>query len=136
MPSFTHNKSLHLEFLTCFENNTFALNETIHEAFLHVQEKRNMLNSSYWTKTPGNVFMGMCHTFQYPEPLQADMVKDGFGFTLDPELSYTVIVHDPKYYIMGSNPLVFPRMWLTYKVKGTGGILKPGLKFLSFSCQG
>ena len=93
-----------------------------------------MLNSSYWTKTPGNVFMGMCHTFQYPEPLQADMVKDGFGFTLDPELSYTVIVHDPKYYIMGSNPLVFPRMWLTYKVKGTGGILKPGLKFLSFSC--
>ena len=76
-----------------------------------------MLASSYWRKTPGSVFMGMCHTFQYDGLLEADMVKDGFGFSLDPNMSYTVIVHDPKYYVFDSNPLVFPRMWLTYKVR-------------------
>ena len=108
----------HLEFLDCFENNTYALNETIHESFFNVALKRNMLNTTYWRKTPGIVFMGMCHTFQYPDLLEADMVKDGFGFSIDSEKSFTVIVHDPKYYILGSNPLVFPRMWLTYKVKG------------------
>ena len=114
----THKNIIILEFLDCFENNTFPLNETIHEAFFNVGLKRNMLNTSYWRKTPGNVFMGMCHTFQFPDLLGADMVQDGFGFSVDPEKSFTVIVHDPKYYILGSNPLVFPRMWLTYKVKG------------------
>ena len=63
--------------------------------------------------------MGMCHTFQYPEPLQADTVNDGFGFALDPKKTYLIILHDPKYYVLGSNPLVFPRMWLTYTVNET-----------------
>ena len=105
------------EFLTCFEDNTYTLNETIREAFLHLKLKQNILTNAYWNKTPGTVFMGMCHTFQYPDPLQADMTKDGFMFTLDPEKSYTIILHDPKYYIIGENPMVFPRMWLTYKVQ-------------------
>jgi len=56
--------------MTCFEENTFTLAETVYpRSFLHVKEKVDMLaEPSYWSRTPGNVFMGMCHTFQYPEP--------------------------------------------------------------------
>ena len=56
--------------MSCFEENTFTLAETVYpRSFLHVKEKLDMLaEPSYWSRTPGNVFMGMCHTFQYPEP--------------------------------------------------------------------
>ena len=33
-------------------------------------------------------------------------------FSLDPDLDYLVILHDPTYLVVTSNPLVFPRVWL------------------------
>ena len=47
---------------------------------------------------------------------QADMVTDGFGFSLNPNQTYTILVHDPNFFLMASNPMVFPRIWATYKV--------------------
>ena len=60
--------------------------------------------------------MGTCHTFQYSKKLLADMVTEGVVFGLDPSLSYRIMLHDPNFYLLASNPLVFPRIWVEYKV--------------------
>ena len=69
-----------------------------------------------WNITAGSVFMGTCHTFQYSKKLLADMVTEGVVFGLDPSLSYRIMLHDPNFYLLASNPLVFPRIWVEYKV--------------------
>ena len=43
------------------------------------------------------------------------MLADAIFFHLDPQLSYRIFLHDPHYYVMASNPLVFPRIWKDYK---------------------
>lgn len=92
--------------------------------------QHNVMNSSFWSRNFGSPFMGTCHTFNYPVKvirwlsgcaimsmlqLNADMIVDGVVFMLDPELSYRVLFHDPRYFLMASNPLVFPRIWKEYK---------------------
>merc|ERR1711915_192629 len=64
----------------------------------------------------------MCYTFSYKAKLKADMLTDGLVFQLDPKLSYRIIIHDPNYLLMASNPLVFPRIWQDYKAQD----LQPG----------
>ena len=101
----------------CYDENTFKLNETIFNAFHHMYKQNDVLqNSSNWNVNKGSVFMGQCHTFQYPDPLQADMVTDGLLFAINPNISYRVFFHDPKYYLLVSNPMVFPRIWFEYEV--------------------
>lgn len=69
-----------------------------------------------WNITASNIYMGRCHTLQFSKPLLADMITDALGFGLNPEMSYRVILHDPNYYLLASNPMVFPRIWVEYTV--------------------
>ena len=86
-------------------------------AFHHMNEHNDLLaNTSNWNVTNGSVYMGKCHTYQYPNTLEADMVTDGLLFALNPNTSYRVFFHDPKYYLLVSNPMVYPRIWFEYKV--------------------
>ena len=38
-------------------------------------------------------------------------------FQLDPNLGYRIFLHDPLYFAMATNPLVFPRIWKDYKAE-------------------
>ena len=61
-------------------------------------------------------YYGMCHSFIYPGKVTAgDGEDDTFSFYLNPELSYRVIIHDPRFYHIVSNSLVFPRIWLEFE---------------------
>ena len=80
--------------------------------------KQNSIKTpKYWKPNFGSPHLGMCHTLSLPTKLKADMMADGLMFQLDPSLSYKVIIHDPKYFLMASNPLVFPRIWREYKAQ-------------------
>ena len=35
-----------------------------------------------------NTAVGMCHTFNYPDKVAADMISDAFYFSLDTNLRY------------------------------------------------
>ena len=106
-----------LEFSNCYDDNTYKLNETIVEAYHHVEKMNDVLkNTSNWIMNKGNVFLGQCHTFQYPHNLQADAVSDGILFTLHTSLSYRVLIHDPKYYLLVTQPKIFPRIYFQLKV--------------------
>ena len=84
----------------------------------HRIDTRNdlLLNTSNWNVTKGNVFVGQCHTFQNPNILQADAVMDGQLFAINPNLTYRVIFHDPKYFLITENPTVFPGIPAVFKV--------------------
>ena len=92
------------------------LDDTIAVAFHDMLKLNDVLNSSYWSEAPGSVFLGRCHTFQFPNKVEAHMITDGLIFGLDPNKAYVVLLHDPNYFLLASNPLIFPRIWLDYRV--------------------
>ena len=63
------------------------------------------------------VFFGMCHTFKYPQKIQADQEAsyNSSLFYLDPNLNYRIMIHDSKFYHVLVKHSVFPRVWLEYK---------------------
>ena len=88
-----------------------------------MKEQNPVMNQSMWSTKMATVYYGMCHTFIFNDKLRADMINDGLLFFLDPDLSYRVIFHDPKFYHVVSNTFTFPRIWLEYQ---TGQNMKAG----------
>ena len=78
-------------------------------------EQNPVMDPSMWSSKMATVYYGMCHTFIFADNLRADMISDGLLFFLDPELSYRIIFHDPKFYHVVSNTFTFPRIWLEYQ---------------------
>ena len=60
---------------------------------------------------------GKTYTFQYPSPLLGSCSQDGTLFYVNPNKTYHVSVHDPKYYLMTVRELVFPRILRVYGSK-------------------
>ena len=96
------------------KEKTFPLNSTL---------KQTMMNSSLWMSDMAMVYYGLCHTFRNPVKLKAMAQATAGSFYLNPNLTQRVIIHDPLFYHILSNALVFPRVWLEYK---PGQNMKPG----------
>ena len=96
----------YLDVLRCVKEKTFSLSSTI---------KQSKMNSSIWSSNMANVYYGFCHTFTNPEKLPAAAYAPAGVFYLNPNLTYRVILHDPLFYHVVINGLVFPRVWLEYK---------------------
>ena len=72
--------------------------------------------SIYWTtiqKFLDNIF-GKGYMFRSPRNLLAVHELDGITFKLKPNASYSLAVHDPKYFILTGRPLVFPGIFRHY----------------------
>ena len=63
------------------------------------------MSPSLWTSSLGAVELGMCHTLNLHQDLEADCHHGGLLFGLDPNLNYRVYIHDPRYFHFLSNPL-------------------------------
>ena len=72
-----------------------------------------VMNSSLWRSHMASVNFGLCHTFIYPDTLEAGQAR--FGFYLEPGLSLKVMLHDPQFYHVLVNSLSVPRIWLQYQ---------------------
>ena len=59
------------------------------------------------------VYLGMCHTFTFPN--RTDKDRNNSFFSLDLDLSYRIMIHDPKFYLSVINSGLFPRIWVQYK---------------------
>ena len=92
---------------------TFPLKSSIKDAG-HPREYHTMMNESLWS-------FGLCHTFRYPGNIGADFYHDSIYFLLSTNFNYKIIIHDPLFYHLLSNSLIYPRIWLEYK---TGENLK------------
>ena len=62
-------------------------------------------------------YKGKTFTFQYPSLLLGSCSHDGTVFSVNPNATYHVSVHDPNYYLMTVRELVFPRILRVYGTK-------------------
>ena len=85
--------------------------------------KQNLMNSSLWSSSMATVYTGLCHTFNYPLPLSTQLNTESFLFYLETNVSYRLIIHDPKFYHIVMNNLAFPRVLLNYQSEKQ---LRPG----------
>ena len=76
---------------------------------------------------------GTIYTTQNTVELYGDKL-DGFVFCLDPEFSYFVRIHDPKYYLMSQRPLVFPEIFKQYEAKASSTYIN-NWDFDIFNCH-
>ena len=121
------------DFSTCFEDNSFDLNETIFDAFQDTINRKDIsMNSSFWKVIKGSVLAGQCHTYLHPKLLGADQTKDGLDFALKPNEPYLIFIHDPKFYLFASNPMIFPSIWKEFKVSINQCLTRLGLHQTTF----
>ena len=103
------------DILNCFEDNTFALNETV--SFAEVQNSDVIKNSSFWKAGALFSLAGKFYTFQYPYPLKIDPISNKLLFGVIPNSSITsIILHNPNFIFVNSNPMVYPRVSMDYEV--------------------
>ena len=76
-------EELNREIEECIKNKTFSLGDTVKSVFHGVAKKKTITPSNFFI--PNFVFpmLGMCHTFIYPEQLEADRLTDGLACQLD-----------------------------------------------------
>ena len=94
---------LFTDVLRCMKEKTFALSSSV---------KQNEMNSSHWSSYLATTYYGICHTYKSPESFYANDLAG--KFFLDPNITYTVILHDPQFYHILTNSLAFPRVWQVY----------------------
>ena len=99
----------------CPEVRAEAVKKCVREKTFALDIKQTVVNSSLWSSRMATVYAGLCHTFTYPLPLSSHIDTDSFLFYLDPDLSYRVLIHDPKFYHVVTNSLAFPRIWLDFE---------------------
>ena len=105
---YTISKFLFKDVINVYEENTFNLNETIHGAYY---KNVNILDNN--TEVLRYIF-GKGYMFRSPRNLLAVHELDGITFKLKPNASYSLAVHDPKYFILTGRPLVFPGIFRRY----------------------
>ena len=93
-----------------------GLPEAVKDSFYDLTLVKNLMKESLWNKTVHTVFLGMCHTFQFPEKVGSQSYVNSFTFALNPNLSYQIYLYDPKYYYIVVNPTVSPRLYYDLKV--------------------
>ena len=102
-----------LDFNDCFNRNTFNLQETIFHAYFGGKDDL-LKNETNWIVNKANIHMGQCNTFQNPVLVKTEG-DDNTKFALNPNISYDIILHDPKFYALLGNPMLFPRIWKHFK---------------------
>ena len=105
----------------CVREKTFPRNTSIKDVG-HSFPFQSLMKESMWRSRLVMVPFGFCHTFQYPDNIGADFHQDSFYFLLSTDFNYRIIIHDPLFYHFMFNSMIFPRIWIEYKM---GENLKP-----------
>ena len=81
-------------------------------------KKNNVINnSSFWNDGAFHSVAGKYYTFHYPYPVKIDPMSNKILFAVNPNSSFTaILLHDPKFIFVNSNPGVYPRVYKEYQV--------------------
>lgn len=78
------------------------------------------MDPDLWLSDMTKAMNGRCITLNYTQHLPADVEEASLLFNLDPELKYTVFIHQLDFFIFNLNPVTIPRIWLTLDFDQTG----------------
>ena len=101
----------------CVEKSTYNLKETIERASAVTIEGK--IDFASWTEE-FTFINGMCHTFNKTIPLDS---VGHWKVDFKRKLDYSVVIHDPNYFMMSSNPATIPSITLHFNSEDQGKIL-------------
>ena len=95
------------EALECINKNTFNLSEMV---ITTEDENQNILNESHWKEDISYFMAGKCQTLKASSVNIGTNMDNPLKVIYDKsQLQYTII-HDPNFFILGSNPETMPRI--------------------------
>ena len=97
------------DILDCVNNKTYTLEETVKNAIHSYVDPKSLMNKTYWSTYLSVTAYGKCHVLKYEQPFSADFETDSLTLFLNPELSYRIYIHDPKYFFTTHNMLTIPQ---------------------------
>ena len=104
-------------FLSCIEDKTYDLRETIEGArHGYLPPNKNLSNSEFWSWDMSVSVAGRCYTINYNQSLPGlDVLEDGIFFDLNKNLLYMIFLHQPKFFIITYNGMTMPTTMLFLK---------------------
>ena len=101
------------EVYECVDDKTFNLTETVPYFMSEITPLNvtDISNSSFWTNDISLATLGKCHTLNNSVSLGTAK----WIFLLDDSHDYTVVIHDPHFFLMTTNPATIPGITLDLK---------------------
>jgi hypothetical protein len=75
----------------------------------------DLMNDSVWEETIGYFFLGKCHTLRLTDGSIGFSLDTALKISFNSSLGYYVMLIDPNFYLMTSNPRTIPRILLSLK---------------------
>ena len=97
------------ELVACVEKKVYTKEEIFMSQY-GVWKAGNKVGLSQWKGSFWPLFFGKCFSLKAEDGTIGFTLYDGLSISLNSSLEYWVILHDPDYFVMSSNPTTIPRI--------------------------
>jgi hypothetical protein len=105
----------------CIHQKTFTQTEAFKDVILGFTTKQSLLElDNIWTEDFTNSWSGRTYTLNIPKKIGPDDAKDQLFIAVRYNLNYKLVLHDPFYFAVNSNPRGFPSVTLVVNPNETG----------------
>ena len=112
------------DIVNCIRNQTYEQSDFVKDIVIGYEAKVSLLTSeSSLVEDFTNVRFGRSYTLNPDRRIGPDYKKDEIILILDPNLMYSVILHDKKFFLMSENPYGIPSIYIKIDPSGTFGPL-------------
>ena len=102
----------------CLEKNTLNRSELLKSVVLGFYSKKEInLHQEYFNEDFTSVWAGIYYTLKLPLKIGPNYSEDQLFLGLNSNLTYTVFVHDPEYFLFNLNPIALPTIMRKFTTK-------------------
>ena len=94
----------------CIEERTYKKEEIIEDVILGYTAKKSLLGEDIFTKDFTTAWDGMHYSLDLNQRFGPDDSTDQLYILLDKRLTYSVALHDPRYFVVNTNPAGLPNV--------------------------
>jgi hypothetical protein len=94
----------------CLRNKTFNLSDMVEKVS---DGNKSELNETFWREDISFFWDGRCQTLQRSASIEiGTKLGQRLEIKFNTSLEYFAVVHDPNFFVLGTNPLTMPRIWI------------------------
>jgi hypothetical protein len=98
----------------CIKENTYNRTDAFKDVLLGLATRKSLLkDDDLWTEDVTSTWYGKTYTLNIEKNIGVDDATSQLFLAVGYDLNYIMILHDPFYFAVNSNPTVFPGTWLT-----------------------
>ena len=109
------------DIVRCVTNQTYEQSDFVKDIIIGYEEKQSLLSSSnFLVEDFTNVRYGRTYTLNQDRMIGPDYEKDEIIFLLEPQLLYSLTVHDKRFFLANENPHGIPGIYRKIDPGGWG----------------